>query len=129
MRMGMIAGMALLLAGCAGQSERTARATQEMVPAGDPISCINIVQIRNTQVIDDQTIDFIMRDGTILRNNLPQRCPGLGFERAFSYNTSINQLCNVNIITVINQGGRPMQGASCGLGMFQPVTPKPKPAE
>jgi hypothetical protein len=111
----------VLLAGCAQQPPRTA---QTMIPAGDPVNCVQISQIRSTRVIDDQTIDFQMRNGTILRNTLPNRCPALGFERAFSYRTSIAQLCNVDIITVVVQGGGPQNGASCGLGMFVPVKPQ-----
>jgi hypothetical protein len=110
--------MGLLLAGCAQQAPRTA---QTMIPAGAPMNCVQTNQIRSTRVIDDQTIDFEMRGGELLRNTLPNRCPGLGFERAFSYRTSINQLCSVNIITVVVQGGGPQIGASCGLGQFQPV--------
>jgi hypothetical protein len=111
----------LLLAGCARQPPRNAQA---MVPAGEPVNCVQISQIRSTQVIDDQTIDFRMRNGTLFRNTLPNRCPALGFERAFSYRTSINQLCNVDIITVVVQGGGPQIGASCGLGTFVPVKPQ-----
>ena len=112
----------LSLAACADRPPRTA---QTMIPAGDPVTCVQISQIRSTRVIDDQTIDFQMRNGTVLRNTLPNRCPGLGFERAFSYRTSIAQLCNVDIITVVVQGGGPQIGASCGLGQFVPVKPAP----
>lgn len=112
----------LLLAACA---EKPPRNAQTMIPAGDPVQCLQISQIRNTRVIDDQTVDFILRNGTVMRNTLPNRCPGLGFERAFSYRTSIPQLCNVDIITVFVQGAGPQIGASCGLGMFVPVKPAP----
>lgn len=111
------------LAACADKPPRNA---QTMIPAGDPVQCLQISQIRNTRVIDDQTVDFILRNGTVMRNTLPNRCPGLGFERAFSYRTSIPQLCNVDIITVFVQGGGPQIGASCGLGMFVPVKPAPE---
>jgi Family of unknown function (DUF6491) len=114
---------ALALAGCAADPDRPARAQQTMVPVGPPQNCVDTVRIRSTTVIDDQTIDFRMTDGTVFRNTLPNRCPGLGFERAFSYSTSINRLCNVDIITVLNQGGGIRRGASCGLGMFVPVKP------
>lgn len=129
MRSIMMVTAGALLAGCASQSDRPARTMVEMVPAGDPVSCVQTNRIRNTEVVDDRTIDFIMNDGAIFRNTLPNSCPGLGFERAFSYATSINQLCNVSIITVVNQGGGPRRGASCGLGMFQPVKPAPQPAD
>ncbi len=122
MRLVMLVLAPLLLAGCAEKAPRT---VQTMIPAGDPVNCVQTSQIRSTRVIDDQTIDFQMRGGTLFRNTLPNRCPGLGFERAFSYRTSINQLCSVDIITVVVQGGGPQIGASCGLGMFVPVKPAP----
>lgn len=90
---------------------------------GAPVNCLQLQNIRQTQVRDDQTIDFITRGGQWYRNTLPNRCPQLGFERAFSYQTSITQLCNVDIITVIVQGAGPRRGASCGLGKFTPIEP------
>ncbi len=52
---------------------------------------------------------------------LPDACPGLGFERAFGYRTSLSQLCKQDIITVLQTGAGPMAGASCGLAEFQPI--------
>jgi hypothetical protein len=88
--------------------------------------CIGLAAIRSTKVVDDSTIDFNMRDGRILRNTLPYACPSLGFEEAFTYSTSLSQLCSTDIITVVHQGGGPRLGASCGLGTFVPYTPPPK---
>ncbi|MFN3818119.1 hypothetical protein [Blastomonas sp.] len=101
-------------------------APKSRVPAaevtGDPVSCINLSQIRSSQVRDDRTIDFILNNGQVYRNELPYQCGGLGFERAFTYSTSLTQLCNVDIITVLqNFGGTLNRGASCGLGEFTPV--------
>jgi hypothetical protein len=90
-------------------------------PAGPSVSCIPLNQIRETRVRDDRTIDFYTRGRTVYRNVLPNSCPSLGFERRFAYKTSINQLCNVDIITVFSSPPV-MRGASCGLGEFQPVT-------
>lgn len=89
---------------------------------GEPVNCINLSQIRNSQVRDNRTIDFLMAGGKVYRNELPQQCGSLGFDRAFTYSTSLTQLCNVDIITVVqNVGGGPNRGASCGLGEFTPV--------
>lgn len=90
---------------------------------GPDVACVQLQNIRETRVRDDQTIDFIMRDGRWFRNTLPNRCPQLGFERAFSYQTSINQLCSVDIITVVVQGAGARRGTSCGLGKFTPIEP------
>lgn len=70
----------------------------------------------------DQIIDFEMQGSDVYRATLPSRCPGLGFERAFTYETSIDQLCGADIIYVLmNVGGVPQRGAGCGLGSFVPV--------
>ena len=94
-------------------------------PAGNPVDCLNLQDIRESRVRDDQTIDFYTNGGKTYRNVLPYKCSGLGFQQGFSYKTSINRLCSVDIITVIQQGGLP-RGASCGLGKFQPVTGLPR---
>ncbi len=129
----LVVGAGLGLAGCAsGPARPAAKAAGQSanatpipppVATGASVDCVNLQNIRETRVIDDNTIDFILRDGKVLRNTLPQGCPQLGFERAFSYQTSISQLCSVDIITVIQQGGGLRRGASCGLGKFTPITP------
>ncbi|NIJ07456.1 hypothetical protein FHS31_001052 [Sphingomonas vulcanisoli] len=105
-------------------SAASAKAPPEVVtPAGKPVSCVPLANIRETHVRDDRTIDFVMTGKTSYRNTLPYACPELGFEKAFSYETSLSQLCSSDIITVFrNDGGGPRRGASCGLGPFQPVT-------
>lgn len=107
------------LVGCSNQAT-PARAQQAVVPVGEPQLCVETTRIRSTNVIDDQTIDFHMNNGTVLRNTLPHRCSGLGFQKSFAYSTSIARLCNVDTITVIDSGSR-MRGATCGLGEFVPV--------
>ena len=90
---------------------------------GEAESCINNQRIRHPRVRSDQVIDFEMSGGDVYRNILPNRCPRLGFEEAFSYQTSISRLCNTEIIYVLEQtgGGVPRRGAGCGLGDFVPV--------
>jgi hypothetical protein len=132
---------ALALAGQLFAGPVFARASEpaEVVPIGPAVRCIQIRSIRNTNVIDDSTIDFVMNGRKTLRNRLPNSCPQLAFERAFSYQTSIDQLCSVDIITVIVQGsnnlrdlnslrgpgrlnaGSGLSGPSCGLGVFVPI--------
>ncbi|MFM7350009.1 MAG: hypothetical protein ACKO01_11060 [Erythrobacter sp.] len=85
-------------------------------------SCINRSQVRNTVVRSDQVIDFEMQGGAVYRNTLQTTCPGLGFERAITYETSIDQLCRPQIIYVLqNFGGNLQRGAGCSLGDFVPV--------
>lgn len=107
-------------------------AADEPVPAagegeGEARLCISLHAIRNTRVLDGQTILFEMAGKKTLVNRLPRKCPGLAFEKRFAYKTSLSQLCNSDIITVITDIGR---GASCGLGKFEPyVAPEPEAAK
>ena len=114
----------ILFAGAAAWSPATAkpRETPTATPAGAAVNCVNRTQIRETRVRDDKTIDFYMSGGQVYRNTLPNTCPELGMNQGFAYSTSINQLCSVDIITVLRQIGGLQRGASCGLGKFQPVT-------
>ena len=89
---------------------------------GEPINCIQLTRIRSSDVIDNRTIDFKMRGSKIYRNTLPRKCSRLGFEEAFSYRTSLNKLCNVDIIRVLDRTGPGIrETTACGLGKFQEI--------
>lgn len=117
----------LILGACAdnvGPAAAPQRHAQEIAPArpvGKPMDCVPITHIRASHVLSDRIIDFELIDRSTLRNTLPYDCPGLGFEEAFTYSTSLSQLCSTDIIIVLDRGGGLRRGASCGLGRFQPV--------
>ncbi len=111
-----VAGWISLAAGSPKEAPKWTQAK----PAGEAVDCLPLRQIRRSEVRDERTIDFFTGGRRTYRNTLPNSCPGLNLERAFSYRTSLTQLCSVDIITVVSRtpGG---PGASCGLGKFQPV--------
>lgn len=85
-------------------------------------SCINRSQVRRTVVRSDQVVDFEMQGGKVYRNTLQSRCPGLGWDRSITFETSIDQLCRPQIVYVLqNIGGNLQRGAGCSLGEFVPV--------
>jgi len=91
--------------------------------SGPPEQCVSLHRIDHTDVIDDQNIIFYMKGKDIYRNHLPYPCSGLRINDTFMYRTSLNQLCNVDIITVLDNMGFGFQPRnSCGLGLFYPVT-------
>jgi len=114
-------GIALGLSACASDPDRVPQSQRTWTPQGDPVSCINLSTVRSTNVPDDQTINFVINNNRMFRNDLPMRCPGLGFNRAFKHNSRSGQLCSANTITVVQPGGP--RGATCGLGRFQPMVP------
>lgn len=90
--------------------------------ARKPTDCLQIVQIKNTRIVDDQNIVFETRGREFYNNHLPRKCPGLKSADKFRYKTSQSVLCNVDIITVLlDAGSSLMDGASCGLGIFTPI--------
>jgi hypothetical protein len=119
------AALVIALAGPALARPLKPEQEAKIQPAGPPVNCISNHQISETRVRDDSTIDFYMLGGKVYRNKLPNSCPQLGFEERFGYETSIDQLCNVDIIHVL-YSSPPMRGASCGLGQFQPITGAPR---
>ncbi len=104
---------------------KLAKALEKYEKTGKVERCVQLTRIYSSRVIDDNNILFIMKGKKAYLNNLPHRCPRLGFEKSFSYNLSINQLCNVDIITVFDSTSR-IQGPSCGLGKFIEYKKKPK---
>ena len=123
-------GVAVAAGGVAVAQETAApaaasSAAPDAKPGPQKVDCIDLIRIDRSEVLDDQTILFHMKGGKIWRNRLPYRCPQLGFEKAFSHRTSINRLCSVDTITVLNTTAR-MPGATCGLGEFEAYTPPAK---
>lgn len=121
---GLVGASPALAEGAAKRQQRMAA----YAPAGEPVACIDRARLRDTTVWDDRTIDFRMAGGQIYRNTLPSKCSQLGFQQAFAYVARTNRICSVDTITVLQTGGTPQRGATCGLGMFQPVTKAGQPA-
>ncbi len=122
-----VAGIALAVAiACAVAPAAAKTRADNLVPSGKAVSCVSLQSIRSTEVRDDRTIDFIMNGNKVYRNRMEHSCPGLGSEKRFLYKTSLSQLCSVDIITVLYNSPNLSPGASCGLGMFQPMVKAPK---
>ncbi|MHA6718833.1 DUF6491 family protein [Sphingomonas sp. RS6] len=115
------AALPLLAAPAAAGPQKQQGAVPAATPAGKPVSCLSLSRIRDTKVRDDRTIDFVTSGGQVYRNTLPNACPQLGFEKRFAYQTTLNQICSVDLITVLIPPDL-SRGVTCGLGEFQPVT-------
>jgi hypothetical protein len=115
----LVSSLAGLLTTDAFAAEAPAR---EAPAAGKTERCIPIHSIRQTKVVDDQTIIFYTTGNRNFMNRLSHNCGGLEMADSFSYKTSQSQLCNVDIITVLNRMGSSFApGPSCGLGEFEPI--------
>lgn len=85
--------------------------------------CIQVRTIRSTDVLDDLNIFFYMRGKAIYHNILPRHCKGLSRDRRFSFTSTVNRLCYLDSIRILQDSGWGLQeGRSCQLGYFHPVT-------
>ena len=120
-RPALLALAVLATAACTAEPDHEALVRAPAVETlGEPVNCILTSRIRNTDVQDDYTIDFVMLGGDVYRNTLPRRCPNLGFDEAFAYKNSTGQLCDIETIEVVNQSSAG-RGPACSLGKFVPV--------
>ena len=98
-------------------SKEKAEFLERYEPTGKILRCVNLTQIRDTDILDDQNIAFIMSHKKAYVNELPRRCPRLEMEDAFGYQLSTSRLCNMDMISVINRNGGGVYNR-CGLGKF-----------
>jgi hypothetical protein len=113
------AGMLPLLAATAARGQEEEGAFDRT-----PRNCLIVSQIDGTEAVDDQTIIFRMRGKQVYRNTLPRKCPGLLRENRIGYETRSSQLCNIDMITVIEDFGVGLRpGFTCRLGEFVPLSP------
>ena len=118
-----VLAVSLLLGACAA-TETQESETAILPPLDDEHArrCVPLTQIASIRVLDNRSIEFKMRGGDVYINILPNTCPGLRPNQPFMYRTSLNVLCDLDLITLLDTGGfglRPM--GSCGLGRFRPV--------
>ncbi len=81
---------------------------------GEKEMCLETVRIKETRILDNQTILFEMRGGNYYLNRLPVACPGLKIAGGFSYSTSIAKLCKQDSIKVVSRGSEPTSTALLG---------------
>jgi len=91
---------------------------QRPAPAQDPLPaarpCLSIARLQRSEIVDNQTIRFHLIDGTIIGSRLPSPCHGLKIQGGFAFQTSTDQLCELDVIRVL-----PPSGGSCALGTFE----------
>jgi hypothetical protein len=96
---------------------------EEEVKDENSVNCISTSRIRSTKVVDDSSILFYTRGRAVYHNILPRRCNGLAREGRFSYRVSNSNLCRMDTIRLLYNGGWGLEeGRGCALGYFHEVT-------
>ncbi|MFN3233370.1 MAG: DUF6491 family protein [Alphaproteobacteria bacterium] len=70
--------------------------------ASEPlVRCIDVSRIRNSKVVDNQTIILYMRGGPDYKMTLAQRCSGLKMNKSWRHDAGgLGKLCEVDVIEV-----------------------------
>ncbi|MFN8624733.1 MAG: hypothetical protein U0587_01930 [Candidatus Binatia bacterium] len=105
-----------------------ARALEKYQRTGKRENCIPLGAIRETRVLGDSSVLFLMAGGVVYLNEMPQPCPILEPPtRSFTYDTSLSKLCNTDIVTVTDPGSSVPRLGTCGLGQFELLEEKAPP--
>jgi hypothetical protein len=83
---------------------------------GEREMCLDVMRIKETRVLDDQTILFEAYGGAVYICRLPAQCVGLKISGGFSYDTSMGKLCKQDIIGIVDVATDPTN--KCGMGEF-----------
>lgn len=86
------------------------------------VHCVDLKRIDRTEVVGDRTILFYLKNDAVYQNRLPHPCPGLKNDRPFMYRVMVNQLCDTDVVTVLERWGFGFTPtASCLLGPFDAI--------
>lgn len=92
---------------------------------GARVRCVDLRRIDHTEIVDDRTILFHMTDRKLYQNRLSHACPGLLRGEPFMYRVRTMQLCDTDVLTVLERWGfggfTPME--ACSLGRFTSIEP------
>ena len=65
------------------------------------VTCIDIVRMKSSRVVDNKTIIIDMRGGPDYKMTLANRCPGLKIQGTWIHDANgLNKLCDVDVIRV-----------------------------
>lgn len=125
-------GLAVICAGVMGTASAGQKGSADPLAGyektGEVVRCLPLTQVRDSDPLDDSAMLFETRRGEMYLNELRGKCVGLKRNDRYSYQTTQNQICAGDIITISNRAGTVTLG-SCGLGEFEALAEIPEDAE
>ncbi len=91
--------------------------------AGKPVDCINLRDIRSSEIVPNTAIVYRMNNGTLFVNR-PQGGAFLDRDDILVTRTIGTQLCRIDIVNLLDRNSRMMSG-SLSLGDFIPYSRLP----
>lgn len=128
MRRSLVLLAPLALVGCTGDTTETASAADAAALAPGQVRCIEASRIAGRRAESNRALIFELDDGRVLRNDLPQACPGL--ERASNFGTLAidpieNRMCQGDFVRIYDPADLPVGGLKsvprCRLGAYTQI--------
>lgn len=132
MRLFVLASLAILTAAPAAAQDRAAAGEASLArivagrTAGAPVACINLRDIRSSEIVPDIGIVYRMNNGTLMVNR-PEGGAILDRDDILVTRTIGTRLCRIDIVNLVDRGSR-MPSGSLSLGDFVPYSRLPRRA-
>ncbi|KQN06390.1 hypothetical protein [Sphingomonas sp. Leaf25] len=124
---GAIALAAMTLPAAARDRGANGEAALAKITAGRsataPVSCINLRDIRSSEIVEDTAIVYRMNNG-MLYVNRPEGGGLLDRDDILVTRTLSTRLCSIDIVTLVDRGSQMFSG-SVALGEFVPYSRLP----
>ena len=119
----LIGASASALAADRDNSKNEAKLTAALAGrvAGKPVDCINLRDIRSSQIIDDTAIVYDTGGGRLFVNRPRIGAESLDNDDILVTKTYGSELCSLDTINLVDRGSQ-MQRGFVGLGEFVPYT-------
>ena len=118
----LLAGAAISIGAAAIDMDNDAKPELSIKEIGEPQKCLRQSDIGRTEAIDEKTLEYTMRDGTIYRNKLLNNCGAIRNADQFSYELSFSgRLCRADRVSALDTFGSFETFGNCGLGDFQQI--------
>jgi hypothetical protein len=108
-------------AGAAAKLDPEAKLAQSLNGrvAGEPVDCLNLRDIKSSQIINRTAILYETRGGTIYLNRPDAGRESLNDWDVLVTRTHMNRLCSIDVVELYDTGAR-MRTGSVFLGQFVP---------
>lgn len=110
----------------AAAGERALARIVEGRTVGKPVDCINLRDIRSSEIVPDVGIVYRMNNGTLMVNR-PEGAPILDRDDILVTRTIGTQLCRIDIVNLVDRNAR-MPSGSLALNDFVPYSRLPRRA-
>lgn len=122
----IVLAMAAVPADAVARPKKDANILSKYEKTGETVSCVSLMSVRDTDIIDDYAMLVDMGRDMYL-NEMTGRCSGLSREGRYVHEAPHGRMCRGDIIRVLDSFGG--YRGSCVLGAFEKLTEIPEDPE